>query len=273
MMDLWQIWIADWRDNHGVDTIRWKTTVGIGDSLYGFNIAYMRAFVNQKPTNLEFHYHFPKNYYYHYEDPESVDARAKYALDRYMWKDIVNVTHVYNSTDFQLYNKKYYGVKRVKESDLYRFWSFDPRIDTTSINNKIVLWRPTFNGEQQINGPGKFILLGHEWQRLIDRLKDFGFDVIEIDYRTPISEVFYHIRTCECIISYEGMWHYVAKNFFKPHIVISNAAITKWHTPHALRLKNFFIDSDLKKIHYYIRSAEEKAYNYKQLFLKFINGW
>ena len=65
-MDLWNYWVKNWRDNYGVDNIRWKTTVGIGDSMYGMNIAYMRAFVNQKPTKLQIHYHFPENHYYHY---------------------------------------------------------------------------------------------------------------------------------------------------------------------------------------------------------------
>ena len=276
MTDLWKVTVSNWKDNYGVSDIKWKATVGIGDSMYAFNSAYIGAFINQKPVNLELHYHFPENYYYHYEDPESVDARAKYVLDRYMWKDIVNVTHIFDSQDLALYKKKYIGARYPwkKLSEWYKYWSFDTSIDSSPIHNKIVLWRPTFNAEQQVKS-FKFPLLESEWQRLIDRLKDFGYDVVEIDYRTPIREAFYHIRTCECCLSYEGMWHYISKNFFKPHIVITSANITHWHTPAAYVLRNesFFIDTKLKKIAYYIEAATEKADSYKKVFFKLINGW
>ena len=52
MTNLWDLTISDWKDNYGVSKIKWKTTVGIGDSMYAFNSAYMRAFVNQKPVTL-----------------------------------------------------------------------------------------------------------------------------------------------------------------------------------------------------------------------------
>lgn len=274
MTDLWNHWVGNWRDNYGVDNIRWKTTVGIGDSMYGMNIAHMRAFVNQKPTKLQIHYHFPQDHYYHYEDPESVDERVKYVNQYYMWSDIVHIEHVFDSPDFKVYKNKYFGVTRKNNSELYRYWAFDPSIDTTAISNKITLWRPTFNLAQQLSGY-KLPMLDKEWQRLIDRLKDFGYDICEIDYRTPIREAMYHIRTAECCLSYEGMWHYIAKNFFKPHIVFSDSSITRWHTPAALWVEDdtFFIDRDLKKITYMIEQAEEKAYYYKDMFFRFVNGW
>jgi hypothetical protein len=63
-----------------------------------------------------------------------------------------------------------------------------------------------------------------------------GYDVVELCYRTPIREATYHINTCDFIICYDGMWHYIAKNFMKPMIVSSQDMITTYHTRHALRL-------------------------------------
>lgn len=272
---LWSHWISNWRDNHGVDKIHWKTTVGIGDSMYGLNIAYMRAFVNQKPTTHTIHFFHPKNYKYHYEDPETVVDRVNYIKKRYMWKDIVKVRYVMDSKNTALYKRFYKGITRHKESELYRYWALDPTIDTTPTKNKIVLWRPTNNLRQQTSNE-KAVMLDSEWQRLIDRLQDFGYNITEIDYRTPIREALYHIRTCHVCLSYEGMWHYVCKNLFKPHIVISNASITRWHTPAAVFLdkgQKFFIDRDLCKIEYIIERAEEKVNNYKDLFFRFVNGY
>ena len=121
------------------------------------------------------------------------------------------------------------------------------------------------------------MLLDSEWQRLIDRLQDFGYNITEIDYRTPIHEALYHIRTCECCLSYEGMWHYMAKNLFKPHIVLSNSAITRWHTPAAVKIdktdRNFYIDRGYEEFEYYIESATERAENYKNVFFRFVNGF
>ena len=275
MNTLWDYWIAGWRDNHGVSEINWKTTPGIGDSMYGLNIAFMRAFVNQKPTTFRIHYYFPENYYHHFEDPETVSERTKYVLDRYMWKDIVHVEHVYDCPlGDKLYRKRYNGVKRIPKSEMYRHWSFDPFIETVSMNKKIVIWSPIFNAETVMNG-NKHCWNFDEWRRFISLLRDFDYKVVEIDYRTPISEAFYHIRTCECCISYEGMWHYIAKNFYKPHIVFSDAKITNWHTPGAIQLrsKEFYIDTDLHKVDYYIEAAQEKAYAWKKYFNRFVNGW
>ena len=273
-MDLWNHWVANWKDNYGLDTIRWKTTPGIGDSMYGLNIAFMRAFVNQKPTKFQIHFFHDKDLNYHYEDPESVYDRFEYVRKRYMWPDMVHVEPIFNSTDTALYKKFYEGITRKPKSELYRYWSFDPTIQVKTIPNKIVIWRPTFNAKQQLSGY-KLPMLDHEWQRIIDRLKDFGYEVTELCYRTPVSDAMYHIRTCECCISYEGMWHYIAKNFFKPHVVFSDSSITKWHTPAAVWIKDgdFFIDRDLSKIYYTIEAAQEKAYAYKKVFNKFVNGW
>jgi len=272
-MDLWKHWINDWRDNLGKTDIRWKTTVGIGDTMYGMNIAYMRAFINQKPTNFNLHFYHSKDYFYHYEDPDTVYERFEYVKQRYMWPEMVNLDVVIDSKDYALYKTFYTGIQRRSRSELYRYWALDPTIDTTPISRKICFWRPTNNLRQQI-GNDKHILLDWEWQRLADRLTDFGWDIVEIDYRTPISEAMYHIRTCECCLSYEGMWHYIAKNLFKPHVVISTAGISSWHTPAAVITENgFYIDKDLKKFEYMVEQATEKAHNYKQLFHKFVNGW
>lgn len=271
MTDLWNHWVNNWQDNYGVDTIRWKCTPGVGDLMYGMNIAHMRAFVNQKPTKLQLHWYHDKDYQYHYEDPESIIEKYEYIRPYYKWTDMVEVEHVFDSPDRALYKKFYEGVTRRRLSEMYRYWPFI-EMDTTPINNKLVVWRPTNNLRQTIAG-FKQPLLDWEWDRLFDRLTDFGYNIVEIDYRTPIREVFYHIRTAECCITYEGMWHYVAKNMFKPHIVFSESSITSWHTPAALQIHSFDIDTQLQKIYYTLEQAEERAHAYKKYVNQFINGW
>jgi hypothetical protein len=38
------------------------------------------------------------------------------------------------------------------------------------------------------------------------------------------------------VICYDGIWHYVAKNFARPLAVISGEGVTKYHTSNALRM-------------------------------------
>ena len=58
----------------------------------------------------------------------------------------------------------------------------------------------------------------------------------EVSYRTPVSEVMHLISTSRMVICYDGIWHYVAKNFARPLAVISGEGVTKYHTSNALRL-------------------------------------
>ena len=44
----------------------------------------------------------------------------------------------------------------------------------------------------------------------------------------------YHISTCRQVVSYDGMWHYIARNFSKPTVIVSPEAISKYHTPNAI---------------------------------------
>ena len=269
MHSVWENVVDNWTDNYGNDLIEWKTSPGIGDWMYGMNIAYMRAFVNQKPTHLKLHWYFDRKYQYHYEDPEPYMERFDYIHQHYRWKDMVQVEHIHESQMFDVYKQKYKGVTRRRYSEMYRYWMFDNEVPT--INKKIVIWRQTNNLVQQLHNH-KQSLLGHEWDRLVYFLESMGYTVFEIDYRTPIREAFYHIRTAECCISYEGMWHYVAKNFFKPHIVLNGGSITKWHTPAAVNVTNFYIDKDIHKLEDMMCQASMRASTWKKTINKFMLG-
>ena len=130
------------------------------------------------------------------------------------------------------------------------------------------------------------------WDQAIDFLRSIGYNVVELSYRSPIREAHYHIATCKLVISYDGMWHYFAKNYYKPMIVASRSAITRLHTPHALTLHE--IDSEkgktafrhfnkqIEKLH--VRSKEyrdltlldfliDKANRYKQQFEDFYHSY
>lgn len=210
--------------------LEWKCTPGIGDLMYGMNVAHFKSFALQKPVDLYFNWYHGKDYLYHFEDPETIVERFEF-IDKFYSKDRSEVRyhHNFNSGDTQLYAKRY---KYFKHSRYCNEWLFREN-KLKEVKNKIVFWRATFNA--QVPREWKLPFENHQWKEVLHILEVKGYDVVEIDYRTPISEVFYHIATCEATLSYEGMWHYVAKNFNKPMIIVSNEPITTYHTPYAYR--------------------------------------
>lgn len=199
--------------------------------MMGLNAAYFRSFYLQKPVSIEFHWYHDQNYLHHFEDPETILERFRVFQSK-MLPSNVEISHVWNSEDSWLYANRYENYSMNWKLDVNSWLMRDSK---KSSGNLIVIWRPTFNASP----PRRFkrIVTHSQWIEIIDVIKAHGFDVIEIDYRTPIREAMYLIKICRATVSYEGMWHYISKNYCKPMVVLSDNKITKFHTPNALRIK------------------------------------
>tara|TARA_Y100000389_G_scaffold180598_1_gene195548 strand:- start:65 stop:928 length:864 start_codon:yes stop_codon:yes gene_type:complete len=221
-----------------------RATVGAGDIMYLYNVAHLRSHVIQAPIDLVVHWYHPENYLHHFEDPETLPERAEYLLSFYANDTAeVNINHVFDSNNYSLYSKKFSHFKQhgeilkggkrpssIKTND----WHFRD-IDIPVVDKKITIWHSALNSE--LPRPFKRTFNLKEWDHLKRVLELQGYSVTFIDYRTPIREVLYHIASCECIICYEGMWHYIARNMNKPMIVLTKDLITGFHTPNALKYK------------------------------------
>ena len=233
--------------------------------MFAYNVAHLRSHVIEKPVHLEVHWFYPEDYYHHFEDPETLPERAEYLLNFYR-NDTTDITidHKFNSEDWSLYYKKFIGFED-KYGEVIRGsnrpsnikineWQFRD-IDIPTVDKKITIWHSALNSE--LPRPFKRTFNLKEWDQVKKILEIQGYSVTFIDYRTPIREVLYHIASCECVICYEGMWHYIAKNLNKPMIVLTKDLITGFHTPAALKYKvrkadqhqiSFFYDIDNKII-------------------------
>lgn len=225
--------------------VNWKGTPGVGDFMHGLNVAHWKSFICQKPVLLKMHWYHSRNYLYHFEDPETIIERFEY-INKFYEKTgtEVNIQHMFNSESSWLYANRYNGYtrKNSKLKDLNgEFWCKfkfndwrmrDDLLNYPIIEDKIVLWRGTTNA--QIPRSFKVPFTHDQWNTVINMIELNGYRVVEIDYRTPISEVLYHIKTSRAVVCYEGMWHYIAKNLQKPIIVLSSDKITNYHTPEAL---------------------------------------
>ena len=225
--------------NKASNKLVFKGTPGVGDFMYPLNIAYFKSFVMQREIELEMHWFHSEDFEFYFEDPETIIEKFGYIHNFYEKTNTeVKVTHIFNSDRSDLYMDRFHGFERmIMPTPIpfrYNDWIFRKDImESHTYQDKIVIFRPSFNAQPPRNF--KQPLTHEQWEDIIDIIKNVhGYRVIEVDYRTPVREVLYHIKTCRATVSYEGMWHYVAKNCRKPMIVLSDDPITKTHTPDAL---------------------------------------
>lgn len=246
------------------ELVTWRGTPGVGDFMWALNACHKYAADhNIRKINLELHWEHGEDYLHHFEDPETIIERCDYIHNFYHQQERVEIHHIFNANG-RYRDWKYAddvvnenGVNRVKAVNAHaqknRFWFqsgyYNDDRGSPAPNNdwifrqdafqeydpkRIVFWRPTWNAEKPRTW--KRLFENDDWEQLIIHFKAMGFDMHELSYRTPASEAMYLISTARMVICYDGIWHYVAKNFARPLAVISGEGVTKYHTPNALRL-------------------------------------
>jgi hypothetical protein len=214
--------------------------------------------------NLELHWEHGEHHNHHFEDPETIIERCNYIHNFYHQQERVEIHHIFNA-DGRYKHWKFdddvvletNGDRRIAAIDNHGFkarfffesghyddtpgsdapdndWIFREDAFQDYNPNRIVFWRPTWNAERPRTW--KRIFDDSDWDRLIAHFRALGWDMHEVSYRTPVSEVMHLISTSRMVICYDGIWHYVAKNFARPLAVISGEGVTKYHTSNALRL-------------------------------------
>lgn len=247
------------------ELVTWRGTPGVGDFMWALNSCHRYAADhNVRKINLELHWEHGPDYLHHFEDPETIIERCNYIHNFYHQQDRVEIHHIFNA-DGRYKDWKFNddvvleanGEKRIAALNAHgfkaRFWfqsgHYTDDRGATAPNNdwifrpdafqdynpkRIVFWRPTWNAERPRTW--KRIFTDSDWDLLIEHFTKLGFEMHELSYRTPASESMYLISTARMVICYDGIWHYVAKNFARPLAVISGEGVTKYHTPNALRL-------------------------------------
>ena len=223
------------------EEIHWKGTPGVGDFMFGLNFAHVNAYFLNKPVKLVFNWYWNVKEQYHFEDPELTIERLDYIHQFYKDSDMVEVDHIYDSKDNEVYvnmtksDSKYMILKSDASKYGYlNWWHFRKDFKLPIDKEKVVFFRDTFNAD--VVRKWKRLIDHKGWDKVIANLQINGYEPVELTYRTPIREALYHINTAAFVISYDGLWHYVTKNFHKPSIILSKSAITRLHTPEALTL-------------------------------------
>lgn len=249
-----------------MERVTWRGTPGVGDFMWALNCVHHYAYTNNVKVKLEMHWEHGEDYLHHFEDPETIVERMDYIHNFYYRKNDVEVSHEFYSDNERYRTHKYtsYLLRREDgqvsverkplidegnnkgrfwfESGYYtdtgeapiNNWLFRPDAFQETDRRKVVIWTPNQNAELPRHWKRK--LTEHDWSVIIHKLRRAGLNVVELNYRTPVREAMYHISTCRQVVCYDGMWHYIAKNFAKPLAVISKEGVTKYHTEHAIRV-------------------------------------
>ena len=116
-------------------------------------------------------------------------------------------------------------------------------------DNKIVFWKDTFIHHDQADVGnchlGKRPFNYEDWQKLFHFLNN-NYEVVEVEYRTPISEVMYHLSTCEVCVGQSGLWNLNASALHTPQITFMT---TNAYDP---RIWNSEIKSNLYESAFYL---------------------
>jgi len=229
------------------NTVDWKGTIGVGDILFGLNAVHMLTHLARKSgrdvpfTTMNVHWNHSEDHLHHFEDPETIIERTDYIHSFYHDKESVKINHIFNSTDNEIERLRHRGLQRKSGArdvlDGIPSWMF--RRDCwhdSSESKKIVFWRP-FVLNAEIPRGWKRTFQPEDWERILDILRAKGYELIELSYRTPVREAFYHINTCRFGIFYDGMWQYIAKNLCKPVVALGDNGIIHIHNPQGVNFK------------------------------------
>lgn len=233
-----------------MEKVRWRGTWGIGDSMQALNVCHNYSWKNKTKVNLEMHWSHGEYHLESLKDPETIIQRTNWIHTQYHRQDDVTLTHVFNSDLFMSGNfGPAHKVRQIFDSGhtepFESDWIFKPE-SFVEKKKKIVIWTPTYN--TQAPRTWKRFLTDDDWYDIIKLLSWEGWILTELTYRTPIEEAFNHIAEADFIVCYDGMWHYIARNFGKPMFVPSWEGITKYNTPNAiqrphLNIKDYELDN------------------------------
>lgn len=191
--------------------IQWRSNEGYGDFVGGMGYAHSSVIKYQRPVKINFHWPNSINSYFSNLDKETITERFNHILSYMRPVDGLTITHTYNSIP------NYRFINQLEEFNfLHGLWYSNHELKT--IPNLVVHWSSRHN----VNFPGYHKDPAYDiWDKILDRIKDQGFNVVEVTYRTPIKETMELIANCRFGIGYEGMIHQLFKFMWKPLIVTS----------------------------------------------------
>lgn len=240
--------------------VEWATGVGYGDFVTGLGYAHTSRLKYQVPVNIKFHWFHSKDYLFDATDPETIVDRCNYVESILKPLPGVTVTHEFDSKFPHRF------INQLDEfNPLHGLWYSKLKNEET---RDVVLWtsrhNKTFPGVSK--DPAYKV-----WDKIIDRLELYNYNVKEVTYRTPVEEKIELIRTCAFGIGYDGLAHQLFKFMWKPVIVFCQRMwLNNILIPQGILEKNpeRFLKRSLNQ---YLDEARAKVIKIKIDYKKYVN--
>jgi hypothetical protein len=214
---------------------------GIGDLMYYLNTAHLMSSRKQCDVTIHFMWETRSSYKAHPQDNRSVVDLIEYIHKLYDTSESTVVIKHYHKDDFT--RRQWYITERHFENNkllllwdntgytklpdpndnISSYWPMDKSHLPKVKPNKIVYWNHRYNNTIRLQGDEwKYPLSLDDWDIAINKLKELGYEVVEVAYRAPIEEVIHNIATAELVIGHDGMWHRITTNLLKPTILVTD---------------------------------------------------
>lgn len=188
--------------------VEWRTGIGYGDYVTGLGYAFTSCIKYQTPVNINFHWNHSEDHLFSQLDTETIVERCNYIQSIMKPHPLVSVSHSFNS------KPKFRFINQLDEfNPLHGLWYSTLKPLTSK---KVVVWTSRYN----LDFPGVDKDPAYYcWEDIIQKVRNAGYQPIEVTYRTPVKEVVSLINECAFGIGYDGLVHQLFKFLWKPLIV------------------------------------------------------
>lgn len=258
--------------------LNWKGKIGYGDIASPICYAHNIACRFDIPVDLRFHWPHKQGVKINPLDAETLDERANYIFQRMVPQD-VTLTHIFSSrlSSDMLFE---YGVKRDSmvyeyKDQYHNFWystetcvtsNFDTLVIGGSHNNSESLKTFEKLPSEKIGRKGWKDPIGQEnWKHVIEKLST-KYKIVEVDYRTPIAELYRVLSRARGFIGYHGSTAWIARLFQIPMIVFSSKVSVSQHAFFNAAIKTQCEETFLNNIETYFEHSRQKIRHTNEIF-------
>lgn len=211
--------------------IQWKGKIGYGDIVSPVCYAHNLSFKLKTEVNLTFRWQNGSSHKIHRTDPETLWERADYIAAMCEERDtVVNIEHRFH--DPLNINHTNYDWTIVGKDVYHNYWR--PKV-FNQLESKTIVVNSTDGNTTSLKTYGKPWKdpIARQWGRVVDTLSK-QYNVVVVDYRTPINELVALLQTAKGFVGYHGTAAWVAKFTHTPSILFADGgSLTRNAFPYA----------------------------------------
>ena len=124
----------------------------------------------------------------------------------------------------------YKRIKKIKSDVDAKAMHWPLKNNLKKIKNKVAFWKPTFThkmmGESEDTPwvgtqSAKGMYTYHEFEKIKHNFQRLGYNVVELEYRLPVRDIYYHLSTSEFSFGYNGLCQNISVCLGTPTILLT----------------------------------------------------